>query len=292
MRIDAHHHFWTLERVRRGDYPWMPEGPLQDDYLPSRLEPGLEQAGTVGTIVIQAAETVDETRFLLDLARGTDCVLGVTGWAPLEQPEALGILSDLAGDHYLRAIRPMIHDYSDRRWVARPEVRESLRALVPLGLRFEALTRPDYLTAVHEVLADIPELPAVVNHLSKPTFRWEDDLEWRTWLPRVAQRPNTFCKFSGMLTEVGAEWTIDDFLRHADFVFDSFGEDRVMFGSDWPVSRQRLEYGDVVGLTERIVASIGVTDTTAFWRGNAERFYDVHTPDNNRSAERQGVHHG
>lgn len=94
-------------------------------------------------------------------------------------------------------------------------------------------------------------------------------------MARLAERPNTYCKLSGMLTEVGDGWTLSDFLPHAEFVFDSFGEDRVMFGSDWPVSRQLLEYGDVVDLTARVITELGVADTGAFWRNNAERFYAV-----------------
>ncbi|GAB3529495.1 amidohydrolase family protein [Arthrobacter monumenti] len=278
-RLDSHHHFWTLDRVQRGDYPWMPPGLLQEDHLPARLGPELEDTGVAGTIVIQAAENVDETRFLLDLAHRTGFVLGVTGWAPLDDPEGLETLADLAKDDYLLAVRPMIHDKDDRRWIAQPQVRESLRALVSHGVRFEALTRPDYMPAVHEALAAVPELPAVINHLSKPTFRWDDDGQWRTWMTRLAARPGTYCKFSGMLTEVGPHWTDADFEPYAQFIFEAFGEDRVMFGSDWPVSRQLLEYPDVVDLTERLVTSIGVSSTDAFWRRNAEEFYGVHIPE-------------
>lgn len=274
--LDSHHHLWTLGRVERGDYHWMPdEGLLRDDHLPEHLVPGLREAGVGGTIVIQAAQSVDETRFLLDLASQTESILGVTGWAPLDRPEGLATLSDLAGHDYLRAVRSMIHDIPDRGWVTRPEVRDGLRKLAGLGLRFEALTYTEHLPPVYEALAGVPELPAVINHLSKPAYRWEADEEWRTWMSRMAERPNTYCKLSGILTEVGPGWTDEHFKPYVNFLFETFGADRVMFGSDWPVSRQLLEYTDVVALKERLVSSLSDEEAQAFWRTSAEAFYGV-----------------
>ncbi len=125
------------------------------------------------------------------------------------------------------------------------------------------------------MLAETPKLPAVINHLSRPAYRWDDDAQGRTWMSRHAQRPNTYCKLSGMLTEVGPGWTIADFEPYASFVFETFGAERVMFGSDWPVSRQLLEYQDVVELTDRLISPLAGDDAGAFWRRNAERFYGV-----------------
>lgn len=275
-RLDSHHHLWTLQRIERGDYHWMPGGgPLREDYLPERLEPELKGAGVGGTIVVQAAQSVEETRFLLDLAGKAKFVLGVTGWAPLDRPDVIETLGELAGDEHLRAVRPMIHDLPDPAWISRPQVRRNLHRLVELGLRFEVLTRTEHLPPVHDVLAEIPELPAVINHLSKPAYRWDDDARWRTWMSRMAERPNTYCKLSGMLTEVGSGWTDAHFRPYFDFVFETFGAERVMFGSDWPVSRQLLEYQDVVELTDRLISPLAGDDADAFWRRNAERFYGV-----------------
>lgn len=130
QRLDSDHHLWTLERVERGDYHWMPDGgPLREDYPPERLQPELRAANVGGTIVVQAAQTVEETRFLLDLARDTGFVLGVTGWAPLDRPDAIETLSELAEDERLRAVRPMIHDLPDPDWISRPQVRQNLHRL-------------------------------------------------------------------------------------------------------------------------------------------------------------------
>ena len=276
-RLDSHHHLWSLERIERGDYGWMPAGgPLREDYLPDRLEGELRAARVGGSILVQAAASVDETRYLLELARASPPVLGVTGWAALDRSGAIDTLAALADDKYLRAVRPMLHDLADAAWIARPQVGQSLRALPELGLRLEILSRTEHLAAAYDVLAEIPELPAVIDHLSKPTYRWNEDAGWRTWIERHAERPTTYCKLSGMVTEVGPGWTSAHFERHASFVFECFGADRVMFGSDWPVCRMAgAEYRHVVALAEDLVSALDGDDAAAFWRGNAERFYGV-----------------
>jgi L-fucono-1,5-lactonase len=287
QRLDAHHHFWTRARIDRGDYPWMPErGPLRDDYPPARLEPELRAVGVGGTIVVQAAASVDESRFLLDCADANEFVLGVTGWAPLDRSDAIETLSELARNEHLRAVRPMLHDISDPEWIARPQVRQNLHALVDLGLRFEILSRAEHLAPIADVIEAIPELPAVVNHVSKPVFRWDEDVRWRSGMARLAERPNTYCKLSGMVTEVGPGWTRADFEPYASFVFETFGAERVMFGSDWPVCRLVAEYGDVAELADQLIASLlgSGAGADAVWGRTAERFYGVHVADAPASA--------
>jgi L-fuconolactonase len=252
----------------------MPDGgPLREEYIPERLAPELRAAGVAGTIVVQAADSVDETRFLLALADATEFVVGVTGWAPLDRPEGLESLAGLAANEHLRAVRPMLHDLPDPEWITRPAVRDSLRGLVGLGLRFEVLSRTEHLAPVARVLAELPELPAVVDHISKPVFRWDEDGAWRDGMARLAERPGTCCKLSGLVTEVGPGWTPATFEPYASFVLETFGPDRVMFGSDWPVCRLAAEYGDVVGLAEHLTASLAPAEAEAVWRGTAERFY-------------------
>jgi L-fuconolactonase len=275
-RLDCHQYFWSQERVTRGDYPWMPDdGLLREDYDPGRLEPELSKAGVGGTILIQAAHSLEETRFLLGLATETESVLGVTGWVPLDRADALETLGELAKNEYLKAVRSMIHDLPDPLWITRPQVRRNLHGLADLGQRFEVLTYSEHLPAVYDVLAAIPELPAVINHISKPVYLWGDDGDWRHWMARHAQRPNTYCKLSGMFTEVGPQWTDEGLRPYVDYIFEWFGTDRVIFGSDWPVSRQIMEYPQVVKATSSLVSSLSPDEAEAFWRTNGEQFYGV-----------------
>ena len=275
VRIDAHHHLW---RVDRGDYHWMPDdGPLQEDYLADRLLPELADADIGGTILVQAAQTVDETRFLLDQARDIDQVLGVTGWVDLERDDAMDTVAALATQGPMLAVRPMLHDLDDPAWIARPAVIDNLRGLVAAGQRFEVLSFPEHLPAAYEALTAVPDLPAVIDHLSKPSYNWDRDADWRVWMLRFAERPGTFCKLSGMVTEVETGWSAETFRPYAEFVLEAFGSDRVMFGSDWPVCRQAAEYGEVVELAQVLIDEVAPSAADAIWRTTAERFYGVTT---------------
>ena len=275
-RLDSHHHLW---RVDRGDYHWMPnDGPLREDYLQDRLQSELAAAGVGGTILVQAAQTVDETRFLLDLANEIGPVLGVTGWVDLERDDALETVSELSGEALLLAIRPMLHDLEDPAWISRAPVVRNLRELVGIGQRFEVLSFAEHLPAAYDALTAVPDLPVVIDHLSKPTYDPDRDADWRTWMLRFAQRPGTYCKLSGMVTEVGPAWSLDTFKPYAEFLLEAFGTDRVMFGSDWPVCRQVAEYRDVLGLAEALINELAPDAAEAFWHANAERFYGVSVP--------------
>lgn len=276
-RIDSHHHLWQVDR---GDYHWMPAagpdaGPLREDYLADRLLPELEAAGVAGTVLVQAAQTVAETEFLLDLANDVEVVLGVTGWVPLQHPNSLEQVHDLAKRGPMVAVRPMLHDLDDPEWILQPEVRRNLSGLVALSQRFEVLSFPEHLPAAYEALSAVPELPVVIDHLSKPTYDWDTDQTWRTWMSRFAERPDTWCKLSGMVTEAGPNWTYERFRPYVDFIFETFGPQRAMFGSDWPVCRQVAEYGDVVDLAEQLARELTPEEQRGFWHDNAARFYGV-----------------
>ncbi len=273
-RIDAHHHFW---RVARGDYHWMPpEGALRHDYLPGDLAPLLKAARIEGTILVQAAQTVAETRFLLELAAQPGSpVLGVVGWAPLDDPQVGTLLEEFAATPALVAVRPMLHDLADPAWIARPVVVENLRRVAALGLRFDALSFPEHLPHVLRALDRVPDLPVVIDHLSKPKYGPVPAANWRGWMAELAVRPGTFCKLSGMVTEVGPGWTIDHFRGHADHILTAFGPDRVMFGSDWPVCLQAAGYAEVVGLAEALTGGLSVAESADVWGGSAARFYGV-----------------
>lgn len=274
-RIDAHHHFW---KANRGDYHWMPDkGPLSNDYLPDDLIPLNKDANIEGTILVQAAQTVAETEFLLDLAAQPESpVLGVVGWVPLDSPDAILQMEKFAGHSKIVGIRPMIQDLPDAAWILQPQVIENLRQMPKLGLCFDLLTYPHQLPQTFEAVTQIPDLDIVVDHLSKPHYRQELDANgWRHWMEQFAKLPRAFCKLSGMVTEVGSDWKIDDFRAHVDFVLEAFGPERVMFGSDWPVCLLAASHDRVVELAEQLIAPLSVDEQAAIWGRTAAKFYNV-----------------
>lgn len=269
-RIDAHQHYW---RPARGDYFWMPaDGPLRRDYLPADLAPANAAAKIDGTIAVQAAPTVAETDWLLQLAQAEPSILGVVGWVPLEDPSDPA-LDRLGADPRCVGIRPMLQDLPDD-WIVRNVQGETLERVAALGLVFDLLTLPSQLMPALSMLEPVPDLVVVVDHLSKPAYL-EQPGSWASNIRAFAERPNTYCKLSGLITEVGPGWKRDDFRRHAELVLDAFGPERVVFGSDWPVCLLAGSHAEVVELAEWLTAGLDDQEKAAVFGGNAERIYSL-----------------
>lgn len=261
-RIDAHHHVW---RVARGDYGWLtPDLPICRDYGLDDLRPHLAETGITGTVLVQAAPTEAETDFMLaamDASGGL--VRGVVGWVPFDAPDR--VAARLA-DPRIVGIRPMLHDLTDETWILWPEHAAALRAVAASGKAFDALVRPVHLHTIGMLADRRPDLRIVIDHCAKPAIRdgmWEP---WASGLADLAERPNIFCKLSGLLTEAGGR----DVARHARHVLDCFGAGRVMFGSDWPVLELAGRYVDWFAAVD---ALLDPAARTAVLGGTAIRFY-------------------
>lgn len=277
MRIDAHQHYWRLDR---GDYHWMPaDGPLHRDWLPADLAPLNMAAGISGTVAVQAAQTVAETEFLLDLARRPEnSIMAVVGWVDLDSDDAADDLERLAADPKLRAIRPMLQDLPDPAWILRPRVLQNLRRLPDFGLAYELLSYPGHLPYALEAIDQIPDVPVIIDHLSKPVYSSPPPEFWRTWIGRFAEREHTVIKISGMVTEVGSCWTPDAVGPNVAVVMEEFGTDRIMFGSDWPVCLQAADHAGVVRLAEQLVGGLSTAEQECFWFRTACRSYGLELP--------------
>lgn len=255
MRIDSHQHYWKAER---GDYHWMsPAVPiLCRDYLPSDLRPSLLRHGIEKTIVVQAAQTVAETDFLLELATTNDSVAGIIGWLDMEAPAFIEQFEKYIKHPKFLGLRPMLQDLPDDRWILRPQVISALEYVAETDVPFEFLTYPRHLPFMLEVLQSIPHLRAAIDHISKPEIRVGRLEPWKYWISHLARYSNLFCKLSGMITEADHQhWSIDDLRPYVEHVIDCFGTDRVMFGSDWPVCLQAGSYDQVIGALEEILSA-------------------------------------
>jgi L-fuconolactonase len=276
MRIDSHQHYW---KVARGDYHWMtPAMPiLFRDYLPSDLRPCLLRHHIQKTVLVQAAQTVDETDFLLDLAAGDDSIAGVVGWLDMEAPDFPAQFQQYRKNPKFIGIRPMLQDIADDRWILRPQVMSALRVIADADFPFEFLTYSRHLPFVDEALRTIPRLRSVIDHISKPEIRAHNLEPWRGWMANLAGHSNLFCKLSGMITEADhLRWSANDLRPYIDHVVQCFGFDRIMFGSDWPVCLSAASYDQVVGAMKEVLASSLNEETEAKLFGeNAQRFYKL-----------------
>jgi L-fuconolactonase len=277
MRVDAHHHVW---RVDRGDYGWLRPtprlAPICRDFGLDELRPSLAAAGIGATILVQAAPTVAETRYLLDVASASQgLVRGVVGWVDLAAPDATATLSQLAANPLLKSIRPMLHDLDDTAWILKSEVQPTLSAMVALGLRFDALVKPRELKSLLVMQERHPELAVVVDHCAKPDFAGGAWQPWADDLAAIAANTAASCKLSGLVTEAGANWTVDTLRAYVDHVLECFGSARVMWGSDWPVVTLAASYESWIAATDALLAGLREGERDAIRGGNAHRFYGI-----------------
>lgn len=276
MRIDSHQHYWMVER---GDYHWMtPAVPvLHRNYLPSDLRPCLLRHDIQKTVLVQAAQTMAETDFLLDLASQDDSIAGVVGWLDLESPDFVLRFERYRRNGKFIGIRPMLQDITDDKWILRPRVLASLRVIADADFSFEFLTYPRHLPYVREALETTPQLRAVIDHISKPEIRAHKLEPWGSWVSELAKNPNLYCKLSGMITEADhLHWSADDLRPYIDHVVESFGFDRIMFGSDWPVCLCAGTYDQVVDVLREVLASsLNEENEAKLFGENAQRFYKI-----------------
>ena len=273
--IDAHQHYWN---PGRGDYDWMPKDDpvLARPYAPSELEPQLAAHGIKGSVLVQAAATVNETEYLLGIADATPSVLGVVGWIDFERPADRGELERLSGHWKFKGVRPMIQDIPDDDWMLRPDVQWGFEAVAELGLCFDALGFPRHLKNFLTILKRYPEMRVVVDHCMKPQIRDHSSESFRFWaegMARIAGETGAFCKFSALVTEASPDWTVADLSPYAEHVIEVFGPERIMWGSDWPVCRLRCEYPRWREAAEELTAGLSGAERSRVFGGTAAEFY-------------------
>ena len=275
LRIDSHQHFWTLER---DDYGWLtPESPaLYRDFLPAHLKPLLTLAGIRRTILVQAAPTVDETRYLLELAERHDFIAGVVGWVDMEGGKAsLDDLATLRKNPLFLGVRPMIQDIADPAWMLRSSLLATLRAVVELDLCFDALVKPVHLPYLRELLRRHPDLRVVVDHGAKPDIAGGGWQPWADGLMRIGKDTSAYCKLSGLITQARNTHPFTELIPYMDHILASFGAERVMWGSDWPVLNLASTFLDWHRLVGDWLRSKGTDAERAIGTDTAIRFYGL-----------------
>ncbi|PUB11090.1 amidohydrolase family protein [Yoonia sediminilitoris] len=241
MIVDGHQHFWQIER---GDYGWLTPDlePLYRDFMPDDLAPHLQQNGIEGTILVQAAPTLAETKFLLDIADNTPFVLGVVGWIDFSAASAAEDIARLARHPKLVGLRPMIQDIANDDWMLGPDLTPAFEAMIQADLAFDALVLPRHLPRLRRLLSRHPNLRTVIDHAAKPEISGGQFDDWANDIAIIAKESRAYCKMSGLLTEAGSAWTMSDLSPYIAHVLDQFGSHRLVWGSDWPVLLTAANY--------------------------------------------------
>ena len=273
-RIDSHQHFW---RYRPETHGWIRErmAVLKRDFLPGDLEPQLASEGISGCVAVQAAQSLDETRFLLELAERHSFIRAVVGWVDLCAADLERQLELLSGCKRLRGVRHIAQDEIDDFWLAREDVIRGVGALRRFGLAYDLLVFPRQIGAAFALAKALPDQSFVLDHIAKPEIARGRIEPWAADLRRLAELPNVSCKLSGLVTEAREGWQPTDFGPYLDVALEAFGPGRLMFGSDWPVCLLAGTYADVAGLARQAIAALSSDEQDQVLGGNAARFYRI-----------------
>lgn len=278
MIVDCHQHFWDLERVA---YPWLVPafGPIYRSFAPHELEPQLRAAGVDRTVLVQSANSFEDTDSMLAHAHEHAWIGAVVGWVPLEDPGAVARALDerYLGEPRFTGVRHLNHDEPDPDWLVRPQVIESLRLLAAHRLVFEVVSiYPLHLGHVPTLARAVPDLTIVIDHLAKPPFASGDLSGWAAAMAAAATFPGVYAKVSGWNTAVGRDdWTAEDLVPALGTAIELFGSHRLMFGSDWPVAILAGDYARVWAETNRALDLLGIAgrDRAAILGDNAMTLY-------------------
>jgi L-fuconolactonase len=276
-RIDAHQHFWNLETT---DYSWLTPalGPIYRTFEPAELKPQLDAAGIAGTVLVQAANSFEDTDSMLRLADTYSWISAVIGWAPLLEPAHAATALDHYGQHpKFRGIRHLIHDEPDPDWVVQALVLDGLREVERRGLIFEVVAVfPNHLRHVPKLAAACPNLTLVIDHLAKPPIMAGRFEPWASQLAEAARFPNVHAKISGLNTAADPSgWSAADLKPYIDHAIACFGADRLMFGSDWPVCLLAGDYAKVWRETNAALEGRSSAEIDAIRGGTAARVYGI-----------------
>jgi L-fuconolactonase len=272
-RVDSHQHFWRLDR---GDYGWLTPalGPIYRDCLPEHLAPQLAANGVGATILVQAAATVEETRFMLELAREHPFIAGVVGWVDFEADDVVETIATLATDPGLVGLRPMIQDIPDTEWMLEEKLAPAFEAMIDHGLVFDALVLPRHLPALLELAARYPDLAMVLDHGAKPPIAAGDLAPWKQGITDLARFTPIVCKLSGLVTEAGSA-SAAALEASVEHLLGAFGPARMMWGSDWPVCELVCSYAEWRNVTDTLLAKLKVAEREQIFSGTARATYGI-----------------
>ncbi len=278
MIVDAHQHFWRYNAAR---HAWITDimQPLKRDFLPADLEPELIRNHVDGCIAVQAEQSDYETEFLLGLAADSPRVVGVIGWTDLASATIEEQLRSYIRFRKLRGFRHIVQDEPDDRFLIRDDIARGIKVLSQFGYTYDILIRPRQLPAAIELVSRLPEQKFVLDHIAKPDIANGTLEVWASQIRHMADYPNVYCKLSGLVTEARwGSWKKEDFRPFLDTVWQAFGANRLMFGSDWPVCLLAGNYSRVKQLIEDYVQQFTKSEREQVFGKTAACFYGLQSP--------------
>jgi L-fucono-1,5-lactonase len=275
MHIDAHQHFWLYNQL---EYGWIDDSmaSLRRDFLPADLQPLLGNNGFQGSVLVQVRQTLEETRWLLELAETNPSILGVVGWVDLRSPRLRADLESLTGKPKLVGIRHIVQSEPDD-FLFQPAFLRGISLLEEFDLAYDILIYTQHLPIAAEFVSRFPRQRFVLDHLAKPLIKSGAIDLWARGIRELASFPNVFAKVSGLVTEADWQaWKPEDVHPYLDVAFECFGPSRLMIGSDWPVCTVAASYRRVVSLVKDYLGGFAAEEREAILGGNAAKFWRLH----------------
>ncbi|MEA1876034.1 MAG: amidohydrolase family protein [Bacteroidota bacterium] len=272
-KIDAHQHFWKYNQT---EYEWIGEDQhvLKRDFLPDDLIKELDKITYTGSIAVQARQSLDETRWLLKIAEQYDQILGVVGWLDLQSRDVDKQLDEFAGNQWLKGVRHVLHDEPDNKYMLKPAFVNGISMLAENNLVYEILIFPRHLASAIELVSLFPKQQFVLDHIAKPDIRNGNISEWKKGMEHISRFTNVSVKVSGMVTEADHKnWKPADFKPYLELILKTFGDDRILLGSDWPVCLLAASYSQVMCLAEGFFEKASQKAMAKIQGGNAARIY-------------------
>lgn len=277
MKIDSHQHFW---HYNTSDYGWIGGGMsvLKKDFLPNELKCEMDSIGFDGSIAVQARQSYDETEWLLKLTEKYDFIKGVVGWVDLCSPLVEDELKKYTTHKKLVGVRHVVHDEPDEEFILAEYFLNGIGLLKEYNLTYDILIFPNHLENTIKFVEKFPLQTFVLDHIAKPNIKDKKVLPWKENISQLAQFPNVFCKLSGMVTENDPKnWNKADFIPYLDVVFESFGIDRIMIGSDWPVCRLGGKYNEIMDIVFNYFNEFSKEEKDKVFGLNAMKAYNLKT---------------
>lgn len=275
LRVDAHQHFWQFDKQR---HAWINDAMhmIQKDFMPEDLQPILEQNNMDGCVLVQVDQTEEENIFQLNNAAQFNFIKGVVGWVDLQADDVEDRLQYYQQYKKMKGFRHILQGEKDRALMLKPAFKHGIGLLNKYAYAYDILIFPDQLKYAYELVKAFPDQRFVIDHIAKPYIKDQKIDEWREDMFLFKSCANVYCKISGMVTEADwQQWKQEDFTPYLDAVVETFGTNRIMFGSDWPVCLVAASYERMLGLVQNYFGSFSKDEQAAFFGGNAINFYGL-----------------
>lgn len=273
--IDSHQHFWQFDPERD---EWITEEmmAIRRDFLPEDLILATQNLGIEGSIAVQADQSEDETRFLLQLADQNPFIKGVVGWLDLEDFRLDLNLERFTANKKLVGLRHIVQAEPEDDFFQRGPFQSGIETLKYHNLTYDILIYPRQLKSAIEMAKRFPNQLFVIDHLAKPSIKNQQFGEWEKDIRTIATFENVYCKVSGMVTEADLKnWKYTDFTPYLDIIVEGFGTKRIMYGSDWPVCLLAASYQQTLEIVKTYFSSFSAAEQNAIFYKNAKRFYKI-----------------